>query len=73
MSDVQDILELVKELNRDCQGQELLKEFVDYRMGKTKREPRIFDLLAADCDESHSSSSSSQPPVSEIRIVLGDN
>ncbi|CAB9498641.1 expressed unknown protein [Seminavis robusta] len=66
--DVDDILELVQELKRDGQGTELLKEFLDYRMGKSKREPRIFDLLMDRADKSHPQPP--PPPISEIQIVL---
>ena len=61
--DLDDIYAIVKELKSNDQGQKLLDEFVDYQTGKSKRKPRLLDLV----DES-SNRSDEEFAISEIQF-----
>ena len=64
--DMDDILELVRDLKRDREGQELLDEFVNYQTGKSKQPPRLLQLAMDD-----SSHASEELPFTEI-VIGGD-
>lgn len=61
--DKDDILELVKELKQDAEGQKMLKEFVDYQTGKSTQKPRLLELALED-----DSNGSDELPFTEIVI-----
>lgn len=62
--EMEDVIELLKELNRNDQGKELLVEYVDYQTGKTKQKPRLMGLI----EESSMSHSHKDIPIKEIMI-----
>ena len=64
--EVEDILDLVKELKRDSEGQKLLDEFVDYQTGKSTQKPRLLKLALED-----DSNGSDDLPFTEIVIGAG--
>ena len=64
--EVEDILDLVKALKRDSEGQKLLDEFVDYQTGKSTQKPRLLKLALED-----DSNGSDDLPFTEIVIGAG--
>ena len=61
---MEDVIELLKELNRNDQGKELLVEYVDYQTGKTNQKPKLMDLF----EENSMSNSHKDIPIKEIMI-----
>ena len=60
--EMEDVIDLLQELNRNDQGKELLVEYIDYQTGKSKRKPKLLELVE------ESSMSHDDLPITEITI-----